>query len=469
MIQQRVIAELEHIVGKNRVLTAPEELAVYAYDGTWYEERPDAVVMPSSAQQVSMVLQLAVRERIPVVPRGAGTGLAGGSVPVEGGIALNMAAMNKILEIDTTNFVAVVQPGVVTADLQAAVEQRRLFYPPDPASLKQCTIGGNVAMNAGGPRGLKYGVTKDYVLGLEVVVPGGDILRLGGKAIKNVTGYSLTQLFVGAEGTLGVITEATLKLLPLPKAKSTALAIFPEIEEAAAIVNLVLGAGIVPSTIEIMDATTIKCVEAYLHRGLPLDAEAMILIEVDGDENSVQSQLQEVEEICLEHGARSVIKASTPEAMEDAWLARRSVSPSLARIAPNKLGEDISVPRAAIVPMVKSIHEIARRNELTIALFGHISDGNLHPNILFDRKNPAEMQRVRKAAEEIFAAATGFGGTLSGEHGIGLLKREFLNLDLSPQVIEAMRKIKAVFDPYNILNPGKVFPTGEGGIPTPRN
>ncbi|MBI2954816.1 MAG: FAD-binding protein [Chloroflexi bacterium] len=458
MIERSIVTELEGIVGKDRVLTSPEELAVYAYDGTFYEGRPDVVVMPLSAPEVSKILQLAVRERIPVVPRGAGTGLAGGSVPVHGGIILNLAMMNKILEIDGVNSVAVAQPGVVTGDLQNAVEQRGLFYPPDPASLKQCTIGGNVAMNGGGPRGLKYGVTKDYVLGLEVVLPSGDILRLGGKSIKNVTGYSLMQLFVGSEGTLGVVTEVTVKLLPLPKARSAALVVFPSMERAAGIVNTILGAGVVPSTIEIMDDTTIKCVEAYLRMGLPLDVEALIIVEVDGDETSVASQLEAVAQICLENGARSVTRATTARAIDEVWLARRSVSPSLARMRPSKLGEDISVPRSAILPVVKSIQEIGRRNELTIAVFGHISDGNLHPNILFDRRDPDEMQRVEKASREIFAAAVGFGGTLSGEHGIGLLKREFLPLDLSPQVIEAMRAVKSAFDPHNILNPGKVFP-----------
>ncbi|MBI4319924.1 MAG: FAD-binding protein [Chloroflexi bacterium] len=440
-------------------------MAVYAYDGTWYERRPDAVVNVVSAAEVSAILQLANRERIPIVPRGSGTGLSGGSVPVAGGIVLNLALMNKILEIDVPNMAAVAQPGVVTATLQQQVESRRLFYPPDPASLKQCTIGGNVAMNSGGPRGLKYGVTKDYVLGIEVVIPNGDTLRLGGKPVKNVTGYSLAQLFVGSEGTLGVITQATLRLIPLPKARSVALAIFPNLDEAAGIVGVILGAGIVPSTIEIMDRTTIWCVEQYIKMGLPLDVDALILVEVDGDPDSVQAQVREVSALCLSHGASSVEVAITAKEMDDLWLVRRSISPSLARLRPNKLGEDISVPRAAIVPMVREVQQIAAHRDLTIAMFGHISDGNLHPNMLFDQGNPEELAHVQEAAEDIFAAAVSLGGTLSGEHGIGLLKREFLSMDLSPAVIEAMRLVKSSFDPNNILNPGKMFPQGGPKIP----
>jgi glycolate oxidase len=458
VIEARIVKELENIVGKARVLTAAEELAVYAYDGTVYEQRPDIVVLVDSAEEIANVLKLANRERVPVVPRGAGTGLAGGSVPVQHGIVLNVARMNKIVEIDPINMVAVVQPGVVTAALQAEVEKRGLFYPPDPASLKQCTLGGNVAMNAGGPRGLKYGVTKDYVLGLEVVTPTGEILRLGGKAIKNVTGYSLTQFFIGSEGTLGIITEATLRLIPLPKARATALAIFPEMEKAASIVNVILGAGIVPVTIELMDHTTIECVEAYLHQGLPMDVDALILVEVDGDAAIVRAQLEEVTQICLANGASSVRPALTTAEQDEVWLARRSTSPALARMRPNKLGEDISVPRSSIVPMVQHIQDISRRTELPIAIFGHISDGNLHPNILFDRRDEKEMERVHQASEGIFRAAVSLGGTLSGEHGIGLLKKEFLPLDLSPQVIEMMHTLKNAVDPNGILNPGKMFP-----------
>ena len=467
MLDSRIVNDLKRLVGPARVLTEPEEMAVYAYDGTWYEHRPDVVVNALSSGEVSAILRLADGERIPIVPRGAGTGLAGGSVPASGGIVLNLAMMNRILEVDVENMVAVAQPGVITGVLQEEVEKLRLFYPPDPASLKQCTIGGNVAMNAGGPRGLKYGVTKDYVLGLEVVVPNGDTLRLGGKPVKNVTGYNLSQLFVGSEGTLGVVTEVTVRLVPLPKARSMALAVFPRLEDAASVVGVVLAAGIVPTTIEIMDRTTVRSVEEYTGRGLPVEAEALILVEVDGAPETAAAQADEVSELCRKQGASSVRRATTAKEMDEMWLVRRSISPSLARLRPNKLGEDISVPRAAIVSTVREIQQIAARNDVTIAVFGHISDGNLHPNILFDRRNKDELERVKKAAEEIFAAATSVGGTLSGEHGIGLLKREFLGMDLSPEVIDAMRRVKSAFDPNNVLNPGKVFPQGGDRIPSP--
>ena len=458
MIEASAIKELRGIVGDRRVLTGPEELLVFSYDGTFCEQRPDVVVVPASTEEVSRVLKYADHQRIPVYPRGAGTGLAGGAIPVEGGIALNLATMNKIREIDLPNMAAVVEPGVITATLQESVDKLGAFYPPDPASLKQCTLGGNVAMNAGGPRGLKYGVTSNYVLGLEVVIPGGDVLRLGGKPIKNVTGYSLTQLFVGSEGTLGVVTEVSLRLVPLPKARAVALAVFPRLEDAAAIVQVVLSAGIVPATIEIMDSSAIACVEAYLHIGLPLDVDALILIEVDGEESLVVRQLDEVADLCAANGASSVQKATSPPEIDRLWLARRSVSGSLARLRPHKLGEDICVPRSSIVPMVRGIKEIAARYDLPLAIYGHISDGNLHPNLLFDRRNPEEMERVHRASGEIFAAAVKYGGTLSGEHGIGLLKKEFLGMALSPPVIDAMRRVKAAFDPNGIMNPGKMFP-----------
>lgn len=458
LLENSAIKELRGIVGERRVLAAPEELAVFAYDGTFCEERPDVVVVPASVTEVSRVLRFADENRIPVYPRGAGTGLAGGSVPTQGGIALNLAPMNVIREIDLANMVAVVEPGVVTAVLQEAVEKQGAFYPPDPASLKQCTLGGNVAMNAGGPRGLKYGVTNSYVLGLEAVLPGGEVLRLGGKPIKNVTGYSLTQLFVGSEGTFGVVTEITLRLVPLPAARAVALAVFPRLEDAAAIVQTILGTGIVPATIEIMDSTTIACVEAYLHLGLPLDVDALVIIEVDGDPALLLRQLDQVADLCAAHGASSLQKATAPAEIDRLWLARRSVSPSLARLRPHKLGEDISVPRGSIVPMVRALKEIAARHEITIAIYGHISDGNLHPNMLFDRRKPEERERVHRASRDIFAAAVAFGGTLSGEHGIGLLKKECLGMALANEVISAMKRVKAAFDPHGIMNPGKVFP-----------
>jgi len=461
-LDPKIIDQLRAIAGK-RVLTSPEELTVYAYDSTWVEHRPDVVVSPLNTQEVSAILKLADEARVPVVPRGAGSGLAGGSVPVDGGIALNLALMNQIKCIDPVDMVAVVEPGVITATLQEAVEALGLFYPPDPASMKHCTLGGNVAMNAGGPRGLKYGVTRDYVLGLEVVVPGGEVLQIGGRAIKKATGYPFTQLFVGSEGTLGVFTEITLKLIPKPQARGALLAVFLRLEDAAASVTKILNSGIMPATIEIMDQITLRTVEEYLKIGLPQDVEAVILVECDGNAEAVAQEVEAIVKLCQANGAREVKRARNAAERDELWKARQSVSPSLSRLKPNKLGEDITVPRSQIVTMVKQIQDIAQRNNVFIALFGHISDGNLHPNIVCDRRDKEEMKRVQQAAQEIFEAAIALKGTLSGEHGIGFLKKEFLPMDLSPQVIELQRRVKTAFDPHNILNPNKIFPTGTLG------
>jgi len=458
----RLLAELRTIVGQEHVLSDEADLIAYSIDGTWIERRPLAVVLPAHASEVSAILKLANREKIVVAPRGSASGLSGGSLPLGGGIALAMTRMNQILEIDQLNQVAVVEPGVITARLQAEVEKLGLFYPPDPSSLQVSAIGGNVSENAGGARCLKYGVTADYVMGLQVVLPTGEIIRTGGRMVKNVTGYNLRQLFTGAEGTLGVITEITLKLLPLPRYRRTALAIFERLDDAAITVTAIMNAGLLPASIELMDQTTLQCVEELLQIGLPVDAEALLLLAFDGNyEQIVTSELAAVAEICTSHGARSIQIASNAAESEQLWKARRSISPALARKRPNKLGEDISVPRSAVPEIIRQIRAIATRYALSIPVFGHAGDGNLHPNILCDRRDPAEMQRVRLAAAEIFAAAIACGGTLSGEHGIGLLKREFMEQDLGHDAIEAMKKIKLALDPNNLLNPGKIFPRGE--------
>lgn len=451
--------DLSGVLPADRILRTPEDLHCYSYDGTGLDERPAMVVSPRSTAEVVDLVRYAHRQRVPIVARGAGSGLSGGSIPTGDAIVLNLALMNRIVEIDRANLVAVVQPGVVTATLQAEVERQGLFYPPDPASLKQSTLGGNVAECAGGPRCLKYGVTKDYVLGLEVVLADGQVIRTGGKSVKNVTGYNLTQLFVGSEGTLGVITEIILRLIPLPPTKRTALAVFPRLDDASAAVSAIFNRGILPATIEMMDNTTIRTVEDLLHLGLPVDAEAILLIEADGDLASVTRQLEAIDEVCRESGASSTRVAQSAADNEQLWTARRAVSPSLARLKPNKLGEDVAVPRGQIPAMVRRIGEIARRHDVIIAIFGHAGDGNLHPNILYDKRDSAEVERVEKAAADIFAAAVELGGTLSGEHGIGLAKKEFMPLALSPATLAVMRSIKATLDPYNILNPGKVFPS----------
>ncbi|MHB1134385.1 MAG: FAD-binding oxidoreductase, partial [Chloroflexota bacterium] len=381
-MEQRLIDELRRALAPERVLTTPEDLVVYSYDGTFLEHRPEVAVLPRTPEEAAAVLRLAQRERLPVVPRGGGSGLAGGSVPQQGGIVVATTLMNRIVAIDEVDMVAVVEAGVVNATLQAAVERHGLFYPPDPASLKQSTLGGNIATNASGPRCLKYGGTKDYVLGLRVVLPDGSLSRFGGRMIKNVGGYNLAQLFTGSEGTLGLVVEATLRLVPLPKARGTVMAIFPLLEDAARAVNAILGAGVVPLALEIMDQTAIYCVEQYLHAGLPLDVEAQLLVEVDGDACSVPEQLALVAETCLRGGARAVQRAADKAEAEALWTVRRAVSPSLGRLKPNKLGEDISVPRSAIPEMARRVVAIAKEHDLLIPLFGHIGDGNLHPNIL---------------------------------------------------------------------------------------
>jgi glycolate oxidase len=458
-MDKEIIKQLGNIVGKKHVLTSPEDLVAYSYDGTFAEHRPDVVVSPDSTEQVSQIMQLASRERVPVIVRGMGSGLAAASIPFGGGIALNMCRMNRILEVDELNFTATVEAGVITQHLADAVEKVGLFFPPDPSSIKQSTLGGNAACNAGGARCLKYGVTGDYVMGLEVVLADGRVMKTGGKAIKHVTGYNLTQLFVGSEGTLGIITQLILKLVSKPKVAHTAKAVFPRLADAGVCVNNILNAGITPATIELMDATTIATIEEAMHLGLPLDVEAILIIESDGmDEESVVKEIDTIAGIARATGARDIEVARTAAERARLWQARRSISPSLARRRPNKLGEDISVPRSAIPEAIQRIRAISEKYNLPIAIFGHAGDGNLHPNILFDRNNADEWARVQKATEEIFATALELGGTLSGEHGVGTLKLPFVEQDLGAVSIDAMRGIKQAFDPLNILNPGKVLP-----------
>jgi len=458
-MDKNIIAQLVKITGKDGVLTTPEDLAVYAYDGTFEDHRPDLVALPRTTEQVSQVVALAARERIPLVTRGMGSGLAAASVPFQGGIVLAMTRMNHILEIDEINTTASVEAGVVTADLQTAVEKLGLFYPPDPSSLQHSTIGGNIACNAGGPRCLKYGVTGDYILGLTIVLADGRILHTGSKCIKDVVGYDLTALFTGSEGTLGVIAEALLRLIAKPKFARTALVEFARLEDASLTVNAILSAGIVPATLELMDETAIACIEAALHLGLPLDVEATLLIETDGsDEASVLREIEAVAKICQETGAGQVKLARDEAERAKLWQARRSVSPALARKAPNKLGEDITVPRGAIPKAIRRLKVISVKYGLPIVIFGHAGDGNLHPNILFDKRDPEQWAKVEQMAAEEFALALELGGTLSGEHGVGALKRSYMQQALGPVSLEVQKRIKAALDPVNILNPGKIFP-----------
>ncbi len=462
MANEAIIKELKQIVGKKNVLTSPEDLVSYSYDGTFAEHRPDVVVQPATTDEVSRVIRLADREGIPVVPRGMATGLAAASIPFGGGMALSLTRMNKIIEIDRDNMTATAQAGVITALLQAEVEKLNLFYPPDPSSVRQSTLGGNVACNAGGPRCLKYGITGDYVLGLTVVLADGRVIQTGGKAIKNVTGYNMTQLFVGSEGTLGVITEVLVKLVGKPRHAATALAIYDSLDEASQTVNGILLAGIVPATLELMDETAIACIEEAMGLGLPLDKEAILIIECDGnDEAAVNIEIDKIKSICQQHEVAEVKVATDEQERATLWQARRSVSPSLARKAPNKLGEDISVPRAQIPEAVRRIKEISRKHDLPIVVFGHAGDGNLHPNILFDIRDADQWERVQSIVAEIFATAVELGGTLSGEHGVGVLKRAYLEGALGTDSIEVQERIKKALDPKGLLCPGKIFPQAE--------
>jgi len=459
MVSEQIIRELTEVVGPAYVHTDPVDLQCYAFDATFEEWRPDIVVRPATTAEVAGVLTICNRARLPVIARGMGSGLAGGTVPAQfGGLVLSLTRMDHILEIDEQNMTATVEAGVITADLQTAVEARGLFYPPDPSSIKHSTLGGNVACNAGGPRCLKYGVTKDYVMGVKAVLADGRILAAGGKPIKYVTGYDLPALLIGSEGTLAVITEVLLRLIARPTVTMTGMAVFHDLDQASQAVNKVLQAGFLPATLEIMDDTTIHTVEEYLHLGLPLDAAAILIFESDGrDRAVVQAELDGMAGLFRSAGASEVRVAQSEEERNALWRGRRSVSPSLARRRPNKLGEDISLPRSAIPEAVRRIKAIGRQYGLPIAIFGHAGDGNLHPNIMFDRRDAEEWARVQKASAAIFAVALELGGTLTGEHGVGLLKRPYLEGDVGATAVDVMRAIKRALDPNGILNPGKIF------------
>jgi glycolate oxidase len=459
-MESRLIDALVKALGKEAVLYTPEDLAVYSYDGTFAEGKPDVIVLPGTTDQVSQVVSLAAETRLPVVPRGMGSGLAGGSIPIpNGGIVICLTRMNHIFEIDTQNATVWAEAGVVTADLQAEVEKHGLFYPPDPSSIRHSTIGGNIACNAGGPRCLKYGVTGDYVLGLTVVLADGRILKTGGKPIKDVTGYDLKGLFTGSEGTLGLITETLLRLISRPGYARTSLAEFVSLVDASRAVNALLAAGIVPATLELMDQTAVTCIEEAMHLGLPTDVEALLLIETDGsDQQTVQREIETCSKICQDSGARSVKTAQTEAERSSLWKARRSMSPALARKSPNKLGEDITVPRSAIPEVVQRLRAISAKYGLPIVIFGHAGDGNLHPNILFDMRQPEQRAKAEQMVGEIFEASLALGGTLSGEHGVGVLKRPYLEKALGPVSMDIQRQIKRALDPMNIMNPGKIFP-----------
>ena len=452
------LSALREIAGDGSVLTEPEELAVYAFDGTATLRQPPAcVVLPERVEQVAEVVALAGRHGVPVVTRGSGTGLAGGSVPSEGSLVLCLVKLDRILEVDAANLAMVVEPGVLTQRVADEAAAAGLFYPPDPGSIKISTIGGNVANNSGGLRGLKYGVTRDYVMALQVVLADGTVLETGTRCVKDVAGFSLRDLFIGSEGSLGIITRITLRLIPAPAARATLLGLFDRMTHAAETISAVIRARIIPCTLEFLDRTTVECVEGYARVGLPTDVEAVTLMEVDGHPGEVEEQAALVEEIALGHGAREVRRAASEAEAAQLAGARRTAFSALARRAPTVILEDVTVPRSELARMVGEIQRIARDHGVTVGTFGHMGDGNLHPTFLTDERDAAAMERVEAAMQEVFQAAVAMGGTITGEHGVGLAKKPFLPDAVGAAPLEAMRRLKAAFDPAGLLNPGKIF------------
>jgi glycolate oxidase len=449
---------LLEIFPAENLLTAAEDLVPYSFDGTAaMQQMPSIVAFAKTTEQVVRLLRLANARRFPVVTRGSGTGLSGGSLPVEGCVVLCLSLMNRILEVDAKNLTLTAEPGVVTLTLAEAAEKEGLFYPPDPGSMKISTIGGNVAENSGGLRGLKYGVTRDYVMGLEVVLPTGEVIFTGNKCVKDVAGYSLRELFIGSEGTLGVITKVLLSLIPKPAARKTLLAVFDRMEDAANTVSAIIEAKIIPCTLEFLDRVTINCVEDYVHIGLPRDAAAILLIETDGHPAAVEEEARRMEEIARATGARAVTVAQNEAEAAQLATARRAAFSSLARLAPTTILEDATVPRSELARMVARIQEIADKYRLKVGTFGHMGDGNLHPTFLTNEKNTEEMHRVEEAMKDIFDFALELGGTITGEHGVGLAKKAFLPQAVGDRNLEAMKSIKKSFDPNGVLNPGKIF------------
>ena len=448
--------KIENIL-PGRVLTDREDLVCYGFDASSREGMPLAVVKPDDTNDVSKVAAHAFENNHPIVPRGAGTGMTGGSVPLKNSIILSLEGMNGIIDIDEKNMIACVEPGVINGHLQEKLEEKGLFYPPDPASMKFCTLGGNVAENAGGPRAVKYGVTKDYVLGLETVLPHGRVLNTGGKNYKDVVGYDLTRLMVGSEGTLGVITKIFLKVLPLPEEVTTLLCTFSKLDEAAQVVSSISSSSIIPRTLEIMDHASIQAIENYKKHGLPLDADALLLIEVDGSHSAVSNDAEKIADICASHNGK-VSVADDIYSRNRIWEARRSISQALYSIKPSKINEDIVVPRGRVPEMLDELKRIADRYSLIIANFGHAGDGNIHVNIMTDKKDKEEYEKAKRAVRDIFEATVKLEGTISGEHGIGLTKKDFINMELSEVSIKLMKEVKSVFDPKGIMNPGKIFP-----------
>lgn len=456
-------SRLREILG-DRFRESPEERLCYSYDATGREYLPDAVVFPTTAGEVRQIVLLANERRFPVVPRGAGSGFSGGCLPVRGGVVVSTERMDRILSIDPVNLLAVVEPGVVTETLKEEARRRSLFYPPDPASMKFGTIGGNIAECAGGMSAVKYGVTRDYVLGLEAVLGTGELVRTGVSTAKGVVGYDLTRLLVGSEGTLGIVTRATLRLLPLPAATATLLGLFPDNAAASRAVTGIVEARITPSAMELMDRSAIECVRRVVEIDLPEGTGCALLVEVDGAPSAVAAESDAVDAALRRHGAIEVRRAADGPGRERLWKLRRSISPALRKIAPVKLNEDIVVPRSELPGMMSFLSELAERERLTIVNFGHAGDGNIHVNVMISGTDPDERRRADAAVESIFRKTVEVGGTISGEHGVGIAKAPFFEMEVGPLGVSVMKRLKAAFDPNGVLNPGKIWLDEEAAV-----
>jgi len=458
MLEKKHIKNLTSIVTDENIYSDKAHLRAYSYDATRTRFEPDAVLFPRHEQDVSDILKYCNANKIIVVPRGAGSGFTGGALPSSGGIILAMEKhMNKILEIDLKNMVAVVQPGVINKDLQRAVEEVGLFYPPDPASQEYSTIGGNVSENAGGMRAAKYGITKDYVMATRAVLPNGDVIKAGKKTIKDVAGYNISGILIASEGTLAALTEITLRLIPKPKMTKTAMGIFPTVHNAMEAVYKTMASGITPVAMEFLDNLTIRAVEQTFNKGLPVDAGALLVTDVDGNlEDDLNFQLAQIEKVFKENGCSEFKIAKDEKEAADIWFARRNASPALSVYGSKKLNEDVTVPRAVLPELLEKFYAIAKKYDVKIPCFGHTGDGNVHTNVMIDGSDPYEVRRGYKAIEEVFQATVDLGGTLSGEHGIGLAKAPYMSMAFTKEEMNLFKAIKKAFDPNNILNPSKM-------------
>jgi len=458
MVEAKHLQHFISIVGDDNIYSDKAHLIAYSYDATREHFEPDAVVFPKDEDDVSAILKYCNEHKIVIVPRGAGSGFTGGALPSSGGIVLGFEKhMNKILEIDMKNMVAIVQPGVINMDLQRAVEEVGLFYPPDPASQEYSTLGGNVSENAGGMRAAKYGITKDYVMATRAVLPNGDIIKAGKRTIKDVAGYNISGILIASEGTLAVLTEITLRLIPKPKLTKTAMGIFATVNDAMEAVYKTMASGITPVAMEFLDNLTIRAVEKTFNKGLPVDAGALLVTDVDGNlEDDLDFQLAQIEKVFGENGCTEFRIAADEKEAADIWFARRNASPALSVYGSKKLNEDVTVPRSALPELLEKFYAIADKYQINIPCFGHTGDGNVHTNVMVDGKDPEQVKIAYKAIEEVFQATIDLGGTLSGEHGIGLAKAPYMHMAFTDEEMNLFKSIKAAFDPNNILNPAKM-------------